>query len=162
MVSAVTASGTPRPPPPGFDSLPTAMVTDGLALSSRLLRHPPGAGQRGLDVFPVHSPRLDCGNSPLQLGWCSESRRGPWGSRAWAPGSPDPTGRPWAGCLTSLGLGWSPSLRWPLVRNVRTAGGGRSRFRSSRRAVPPCTPLNELSGPRRSAAYATSGEAPCR
>lgn len=36
-------------------------------LSCRLLRHPPRAGERRLDVFPVRGPRLDCGTAPRQL-----------------------------------------------------------------------------------------------
>ena len=66
--------------PPGSAVPPPSLVC-------RLLRHPPRAGQRGLDVFPVHGPRLDCGNSPPRLGDALKAAR-PVGP---GPG-PDPQG----------------------------------------------------------------------
>lgn len=53
--------------------------------SCRLLWHPPRAGQRGLDVFPLHGTRLDCGNSPLQLGGALKAAEAV-GAPGWSPG----------------------------------------------------------------------------
>lgn len=129
-------------------------------LSCRLLRHPPRAGERRLDVFPVRGPRLDCGTAPWQLVVLWEPLRpGHGGSWARDPGDLKLAASP---PLVSVSSTWTGRGGAPAPSHPRPLGGAGRTVGPRAERRPPAPLTLGSSGSHRSAVSATSGEEPCR